>query len=129
MGCKVSKWQDKSNEEINAAVTGHRFNCSKWTLSDDKKSFFIPNRGVGPENLEIALLDYCGNWSFAGPLIHENSICLTSPTTGRKRQLWSASWNEDGGRWAVGDIAFSDKNPLRAAMIVYLEMNGVQPNE
>lgn len=61
------------------------------------------------------------------PIISENGICLISPTKGRKSSLWSASWNEDGGKWSSGDIIFGDKNPLRAAAIVFLMMNGVNP--
>lgn len=123
----MSKWQDKSNEEINIAVTGHRFNCSKWTLSDDKKSFFLLNRGEGPDRLEVIVLDYCCVWGFAGPLIHENGICLADPETCGLDGEWRASKFYSANCGNI--IGCDNKNPLRAAMIVYLEMNGVQPNE
>tara|TARA_R110002020_G_scaffold149951_1_gene326420 strand:+ start:554 stop:916 length:363 start_codon:yes stop_codon:yes gene_type:complete len=70
--------------------------------------------------------DPCNNPSDAWPIIVEHGICLTSPTVGRKHQLWSASWNKDGGRWSYGDVTHGDKNPLRAAMICFLKMKDAE---
>lgn len=74
-------------------------------------------------------VDYCNNPADMWPIIIKHGICLTSPTKGRKSVNWSASWNEDGGKWSSGDIAFGDKNPLRAAAIVFLMIKGVKPDE
>ena len=62
----------------------------------------------------------------AWPIILGYGICITSPTVGRKKKIWSASWNEDGGRWSSGDIKHGDENPLRAAMIVFLMMKDAE---
>lgn len=126
MGCKVSKWQDKSNEEINIAVTCHAHNCEKWEVSEDGKSFYHCGYDGG-QHFEIYVLDYCGDWSFSGPLIKDGKISISAGMTliGDGNYDWSDCWfcnNRQG-------ITAQDENPLRAAMIVYLEMNGVQPNE
>lgn len=130
MGCKVSKWQDKSNEEINIAVTGHRFNCSEWGMNQSKSTFFYDDKGAGVGG-KVIVLDYCREWGFAGPLIQENHI-----TIAKHKEL--SEWWAFGGGYEVDydlsvfssvDCEHAHANPLRAAMIVYLEMNGVQPNE
>jgi hypothetical protein len=67
-------------------------------------------------------VNYCNNPSDAWPIIVENGICITSPTLCSKSNFWHASWNENGGDSLRGLIAFSDKNPLRAAMICFLKL-------
>lgn len=126
MGCKMSKWQDKSNEEINIAVTGHVHNCKDWELSADRLRFYHHGNDVS-QFFEIHVLDYCGNWAFAGPLIQECEIHLIDPTSAGLDGEWSAS--KFYPEFGKDDIEADDENPLRAAMIVYLEINGVQPNE
>lgn len=126
MGCKVSKWQDKSDEEINAAITCHVHSCEKWEMSEDGKSFYHCGHD-GSQYFVVSVLDYCGNWSFAGPLIQECEIHLIDPTSAGLDGEWSASkfYPEIG----KDDIEADDANPLRAAMIVYLEINEVQADE
>lgn len=67
-------------------------------------------------------IDYCNNPSDAWPIIVDNGICLTSPELDSKSNRWHASWNPNGGSRLQGLIAFSDRNPLRAAMICFLKM-------
>lgn len=126
----MSKWQDKSNEEINIAVTGHRFNCSNWALNNDKSAFFSCKVGDF-DSSKIDVLDFCKEWGFAGPLIQESIISIEPNYSydfegGSKRTKFNGEWG------AINDSYcdyIKDENPLRAAMIVYLEINGVQPNE
>jgi len=60
--------------------------------------------------------DFCNNPSDTWPIIVENGVCITSPAV-------------DGERWRAmiytsnKNYSWSDKNPLRAAMIVFLMMN------
>ncbi|MAK38208.1 MAG: hypothetical protein CMC15_18765 [Flavobacteriaceae bacterium] len=75
---------------------------------------------------EIVRFNPCNDPDDAWPIILEYGICITSPTVGRKKKIWSASWNEDGGRWSSGDIKHGDKNPLRAAMICFLMMKDAE---
>lgn len=63
-------------------------------------------------------LDYCNNAEDAWPIIAENGITLAF----QDGNWWAdnlAYW-VDGVEWNIGGII--DKNPLRAAMIVFLMM-------
>ena len=61
-------------------------------------------------------LDYCNNWSDAGPIIVENKITIHAPMHYDEPQEWLAFDVHDS------DADFMDENPLRAAMIVFLIM-------
>lgn len=64
------------------------------------------------------LHDYCNNPADAWPIIVENGITLAF----QDGNWWAdnlAYW-VDGVEWSIGGII--DKNPLRAAMIVFLMM-------
>lgn len=61
------------------------------------------------------LVDYCNNWSDAGPIIAEHRISIDCI-------------HDQGDKWLAfsGDdceYRSTHKNPLRAAMIVFLEMH------
>ena len=62
---------------------------------------------------ETGFKDYCNNPSDAWPIILENGICLETYSI---NSLWFACYHDNV------EIKFSDKNPLRCAMIVYLMM-------
>lgn len=70
------------------------------------------------------LVDYCNNWSDAGPIIVKNSIALFEAWSVKDCNLWTATTDLDMSWLGYGDdgIDYRDKNPLRAAMIVFLEM-------
>lgn len=110
----MSNWQEKKDPEINNAVK--LVLISKHEKESDFDKFFL-------ELLKGSDLDYCNNPAFSWPIILSEGICITSPLKHKAKHFWYASWNEDGGRWSSGDLGFSDKNPLRAAMIVFLMMN------
>lgn len=61
-------------------------------------------------------VDYCNNWSDAGPIIVENKITIHAPMHYDEPQEWLAFDVHDS------DADFMDENPLRAAMIVFLMM-------
>ena len=64
-------------------------------------------------------LDYCNNWSDAGPIIVENKISFY-----QEDNEWCACSNltiHHSGQ-ADWECMCYDTNPLRAAMIVFLEM-------
>lgn len=120
-------YEDMSDYEINKSVAlclGFSGWYSQYLDSPDRdENLFL----VGSQNLrEVLAKDYCNNPSDAWPIILEYGICLTSPILGSGRQLWSASWNRDGGRWSCDDIIYGDKKPLRAAMIVFLKMKDAE---
>lgn len=61
--------------------------------------------------LEDREFDYCSQWEDAGPIIYDNKIALTPPD--ELIVAWLASKDE---------YSSLNKNPLRAAMEVYLMM-------
>lgn len=97
-----------SGFEINCAVAnvvgsfqfdennGHPFKTISDLVNEDRVHCFNP----------------CNSWADAGPIIESNLITITPLTSGKSWQAFC---------WA-GEIEFRDKNPLRAAMIVFLMM-------
>lgn len=124
----METWDDLTDLEINKEVA--KFDGGLMPVPDGLESAIIGDVEHYYDSLRMLWSchkGYCDSWDNIGPIISDNGICLISPTKGRKSSLWSASWNEDGGKWSSGDIVFGDKNPLRAAAIVFLMMNGVNP--
>lgn len=62
---------------------------------------------------ELGINDYCNDWAYGGLIIQNAKISLIKTDD----DCWTAfEWeNDENERW--------HKNPLRAAMIVYLIMN------
>lgn len=63
------------------------------------------------------LVDYCNSWSDAGPIIVGNGISLECIVVNRHLKTWRAIFKP-----AYIKSSHTHKNPLRAAMIVFLEM-------
>jgi len=78
------------------------------------------------EGYRYSLPNYCKSWAEAGPIIQKESICLEKQTDRCcddcmevfERDTWEASH-------CTENIWCEDKNPLRAAMIVFLKLKGV----
>lgn len=70
--------------------------------------------------------DYCNNPADAWPIIVENEICIEfeSDEVEGVRQVWAEA--NIGHPACNGFQYFSDENPLRAAMIVFLMMKGTE---
>lgn len=65
-------------------------------------------------------IDYCNNWSDAGPIIVDSEISLNSYSG-----TWEASYEYDApiGAFGTDELvtkAVEGKNPLRTAMIAFL---------
>ena len=109
-------YAEMSDFEINKLVTSKYLLTDGWKYNEKENGFIYEQNGYfHPVN------NYCGLWEKAGNIIYEKGICLTSPI--KPREKWTASWFIEGGNWSVNDFTVSDKNPLRAAMIVFLMMN------
>ncbi|QIF93943.1 phage protein NinX family protein [Proteus vulgaris] len=66
--------------------------------------------------------DYCHNPEDAMPIIIENKISLRAPTI---TDRWKAEFVDEYGNY-VGYIRALNKNPLRAAMEVFLMMKDAE---
>ena len=113
-------WDDWSDFEVNKAVaerlglvTGganDNYACVKVKKSEDYRAWY--------------LVDYCNSWNDIGPIIERNNITIA---------CYDGEWSAFSGfrPWADTDIRDNEthcKNIKRAAAIVFLIMNGVNPD-
>ena len=96
-----------SEQEINMAIAGIIF--PDRPVIESKSS---PPCACVTGHYPSQWVDYCNNPADAWPIIMANRIALYPASAGDK---WAAHYSN----W---DIAHADKNPLRAAMIVFLMM-------
>ncbi len=106
-------YEDMSDHEINMAVTCIENKCQGWSVLGDNSGFY--HCGVdGGGFYEVECVDYCNNPSDAWPIIVDNKINIE----------WRDSLKLHPLAKGTGGNAchWSDKNPLRAAMICFLKM-------
>ena len=107
-----------------AELSDHQINCEVLSLiepevehmqlSADQKSFFHCGYD-GNGFYETVIPDYCNSWADAGPIIQNNSIGVMP-----FKNYESEAWQLRAG--LLSNTTVKDKNPLRAAMIVFLMM-------
>ena len=124
----MKDYSKMSDFEIGGYVSMHEHGFS-WIEFDDEMSSHVKCGNEGSPGFAIVeVKDYCNNPSDAWPIIVENSISIVSYGVEFSAKYgWSAFY---GGVCVTYDneiesnfeIKCSDKNPLRAAMIVYLMM-------
>jgi hypothetical protein len=88
-----------------AAKLGYKFECNH---PDDEDSIQVWN------GASVIYFDPCNDPTDAWPIILESEISLDP-----RRRIKRLPWMAEGG---CNQVYFCDKNPLRAAMIVYLMM-------
>ena len=130
----MSEWEGKSDPEISKAVAetlGFTVKVSSWSLAAKKESMpyseFLKGDVyyIDTTNKNIDLPDYCNNPQDAWSIILNNNIVVT-PCIGIDAGD-ATGYSEHSN--PVEIEFYDDGKALRAAMIVYLEMNGVKPNE
>ncbi len=117
----MNKYRDKSDFEINKAVFRTARIKHKWFK-------FLPH-GVVTYNIkgDWVIFDPCNNPADAMPIVIENNISLHAP---RLREGWMAEYTgsdddvNDG--FQVDYYESHNKNPLRAAMEVFLMMKDAE---
>lgn len=112
----MSSWQDKSDFEINRAVARCLLNdenhWSTWVSDDDLFNVWFVDES---KNNKPVTFNPCNNPSDAWSIIVDNSIIIEP-----RKDKSSLAYVKD-------DAPHEDKNSLRAAMIVYLDLKGVTP--
>lgn len=112
----MSDWQDKSDFDINKAVTKLK-NLKIASNQPGKVGIVVQNTLSG----DWVTFNPCNNPSDAWPIIVESQISIFN----YDNDLWSAQkWI---GNKRIANEFIRGGNVLRAAMIVYLEINGVKP--
>ena len=108
-------YAEMSDFEINKLVTKHLL-TDGWKYNEKEKGFIFESDGYF-----YRIYDYCNNPSDAWQIIVENDIMLNPNCAD---SLWKAEQGFRVKPSSFYDVATCyDKNPLRAAMIVFLMMN------
>lgn len=110
----MKDYASMSDAEINASVAKIMFEVNEGIATPYSHR---PDAYIYHLNGLHSVKDYCNNPADAWPIIVENGITLAF----QDGNWWAdnlAYW-VDGVEWNIGGIV--DKNPLRAAMIVFLE--------
>lgn len=109
----MKTWDDWSDFEINKAVVcalGLKI-LSIWTVN--------PNVFITLGSSEASKkVDYCNNPADMWPIIYNSGMSIQAPDE------YFDEWHTS--KLGV-NISYCHKNPLRAAAIVFLMMNGVNP--
>ena len=119
----MSEWQNKTDFEINQAVAsliGVKVSANQYHDYEDRdENTVLVNVFIEGDSA----VNYCNNPSDAWPIIINNNIVVT-PCMGNNAGDATGYLKNDNSTL----IEFNDnKHALRAAMIVFLEMNGVKP--
>ncbi|MEL5297169.1 DUF2591 family protein [Serratia nevei] len=117
----MTDYSKMSDFEINVAVSLELFDGSSG--GDTSR---IATWCACKENGEYGLFDPCNNPADAWPIIVENEICIEfeNDEVEGVRQVWAEA--NIGHPACNGFQYFSDENPLRAAMIVFLMMKDAE---
>jgi len=115
-------YSEMSDVEINISVAQLIFPNKKVIGSASRP----PKAHIVGDGLRAgSWVDYCNSWSDAGPVIEKHMICLAADVFAEP---------QDGGKWVARPAYGWDKeavrndNPLRAAMILFLQSRE-NPNE
>lgn len=122
------KYSDLSDFEINKLVADIvDFGDMVVSIRGCNKTIYLLEKESGESDLFLpsAYFDPCLDSRDAWPIIVENEIAVIPPVSNGTNE-WKAErfYNENCGKL----IDCIDKNPLRAAMIVFLMMNEKSPD-
>ena len=108
----MKDYSKMSDFEVDGYVSMHEHGFS-WIEFDDEMSSHVKcGNECSPGFAIVEVKDYCNNPSDAWPIINIERIGVY-PSEGPDFMPWIAAKNA---------FSVTDKNPLRAAMIVYLMM-------
>jgi len=103
-----------------------------WDDWSDKEVSDGVAKIVGTYSEFCSTHDYCNSWADMGPLMFDWDISIFRDVSTNPKVFTAVP----KGWWSVGngfvsslgiDIGYTHPNPLRAAAIVFLMMNGVKP--
>lgn len=120
----MKTWDDWSDEAIDVKVTRIVFGCSGWAVTSDANKlcrFDENNRLLYTQEV----IKYCNSWANIGQILLDKGIGMVA----ENGKLIGATTSSQQYYEPYGDTIYSHDhvNPLRAAAIVFLMMNGVNP--
>lgn len=113
-GMAVS-YEDMSDNEINEQVADLMGGYAGNVHGSETQ---VKVKDAATNGMFYMEVDYCNNPSDAWPIIMENHITIFSPDYNKGDSDWRSELYDSD----EGIFDFTDKNPLRAAMIVFLMM-------
>ena len=119
-------YSDLSDFEINKLVAESQqyttvIGEGKYPIKSED-AVYLEQRTFEYEQIDERYVDYCNKPSDAWPIIVKNKISINC-YEGGDSDYWEASSYDSKNNEKKWQSANDDKNPLRAAMIVYLMMN------
>lgn len=113
-------YAEMSDFEINKAVAialGHKCYYGDGSFTNGLMGSSVVVKGNGV----IGAVNFCNSWADAGPIIEQNKISLAFDGV-----EW---WADDKAKFICDDYVWkvdgeASRNPIRAAMIVFLMMQG-----
>ena len=114
----MKHYEDMSVFEINKLVAGHLHGEEWWHKYNTVLTMQLRPTDSGGMSMKKSPVDYCNNPSDAWPIIVDNKINIE----------WRDSLKLHPLAKGTGGNAchWSDKNPLRAAMIYFLKMKDTE---
>lgn len=122
----MKTWDDWSDYKINKRIADFIFPEQIKSVKAAKENVvdvWIANGGKGFYRHEY--VDYCNSWADIGHILLDKAIGMVA----ENGKLIGATTSSQQYYEPYGDIIYSydHANPLRAAAIVFLMMNGVNP--
>ena len=119
-------YESMSNFEINKAVANlldAKFMLDEFVFGNEEREVVYLCEKDGIDSIfPVCEFNPCGNPADAWPIIVEHGICIEKRS--RLTDFWVAiTWHQISGNEYRPIHQHSDKNPLRAAMIVFLMMS------
>ena len=125
----MKTWDDWSDFDISKAVADSLnidWHCKPDGKLNSSYSWVYSDSYGKRDGNPIDLPDYCNSWADMGPLMVEKNIGVW-PLVRHGIDSWIAKFFGSAADSFVTTFSFECKNPLRAAAIVFLMMNGVKP--
>ena len=129
----MKTWDDWSDEELSSEIMGvvHGEQVKHWCLSDCGE--YVYDCGpAGDQFYQVPVLNI-NNWSDMGPIVAESGVSLIKLggdyiAVGGQWDYIDISEHDDAEDCCIGAnvIRYAHKNPLRAAAVVFLELNGIK---
>lgn len=111
----MKSYADMSDNDINAAVAS----SLGVEFEQHESGIYVSiKRDIGNVVSITGIVDYCNNWADAGPVILENKIGIETTSSSCEWMARTCSTNMSNMMFRCS----KHKNPLRAAMIVFLMM-------
>ena len=118
----MKNYTEMSDFEINGIISMHMNGFSWVEFVDGDDRHVKCGNDWSPGFYVVAVIDYCNNWADAGPVMLENKIGIETTSLSCEWMARTCSTNMSNMMFRCS----KHKNPLRAAMIVFLMMKDAE---